>query len=310
MLLAVVSLVAGCPATQTLPEQAAVQEFSEASTERKYLLYVPSIYTKERKWPLVVACHGTWPYDSADQQMREWAKLAEYEGIIVAAPQLVSSKGDFPPGPTKQIELQEEDERAIMATVAEIKRRFSIEESQVFMTGWSAAAFPILYAGIRHPDVFRALFIRQGSFDERFLPLAGAKISRWQQIRIVYGKSDILRDQSVACIKWLQDNKAWVEGEEVAGVHRRIDTKFTWDFFEKVIRERPWIRLSVERAQGGAPLAMQFHVETSPRWTKLKWFFGDGSESYDASPVHVYEKPGPYTVRERGAGWGKGVYAN
>lgn len=302
-------LSAGCPATQTLPEQAAVQEFSEKSTERKYLLYVPSIYTKERAWPLVVACHGTWPYDSAEAQMREWAKLAEYEGIIVAAPQLVSSKGDFPPPPGRQIELQEQDEKAIIATVAEIKRRFSIEASRVFMTGWSAAAYPILYTGLRHPDVFRALYIRQGSFDERFQPLAGAKINRWQQIKVVYGKSDILRDQAVKCIAWLRDNKAWVDEEEVSGVHRRIDPKFTWEYFEKVVRERPWIRISVNRAPGKEPLAMRFVLESTPKAVEQKWFFGDGEESYEASPVHVYAAPGLYTVRVNVALAGGKVYS-
>lgn len=287
----------GCPVTQTLPEQAAVQQVSDSRTERGYLLYVPSIYTKERSWPLVVACHGTWPYDSADHQMREWAKLAEYEGIIVAAPTLVSSRGDFPPATAKQIELQEEDQKVILSMVEEIKRRYTIDESRVFMTGWSAGAFPLLFTGLRNPDIFRALYIRQGSFDERFQPLSGTEISRWQQIKIVYGKSDILRDQTVACVKWLRDNKAWVDEEEVAGIHRRMDAKFTWSYFEKIAKERPWIRIGMMKARGEDPLAMQFLLETSPVAVKQKWFFGDGGESYDASPIHVYDRPGIYTVR-------------
>ncbi|HWL92526.1 MAG TPA: PKD domain-containing protein [Phycisphaerae bacterium] len=291
------TLLAGCPVTQSLPKQATVQEFSQSDGEGKYLLYVPSVYTKERTWPLVILCHGTWPYDSAEAQMREWANFAEYEGIIVAAPTLASSRGDFPPPPAKQIELQAEDERTLLATVSEIKRRFSIDEPRVFMTGWSAGAYPLLYTGLRHPDIFRALYIRQGAFDERFMPLAGTKISRWQQIKIVYGKSDILRDQTVACIKWLQENKAWAEEEEVAGIHRRIDPKYTWDFFEKVVRERPWIRISPERVAGDDALAMRFRLDSVPRAVKQKWFFGDGAESYEHSPTHTYDRPGPYTVR-------------
>ena len=291
------ALCAGCPVTQRLPDQATIQEYSEPTSERKYLLYVPSVYTKERSWPLVVACHGTWPYDSAESQMREWAKFAEYQGIIIVAPTLVSSRGDFPPPPAVQIENQEADEKVLLSTVDEIKRRFNIEESQVFLTGWSAGAYPMLYTGLRHPGIFRAMFIRQGSFDERFLPVSELRIDRRQQIKIVYGKSDILRDQTVACVKFLRDNGAWVDDEEIAGIHRRIDPKYTWDYFQKIIRERPWIRISALREPGGDALAMRFVVDTAPKTVKQKWFFGDGNESYERSPVHVYERPGPYTVR-------------
>jgi len=99
--------------------------------------------------------------------MREWARFAENRDIIVVAPQLVGTKGDFPPEPEKQIALQREDEQAILATVSEIKRKYNIAEEQVFMTGWSAGAYAILHTGLRNPDVFRALAIRQGSFNER-----------------------------------------------------------------------------------------------------------------------------------------------
>ncbi len=296
-LLLALACLTGCPATQTLPDQAPIQELAEPGQNRAYLLYVPSIYTKERNWPLVVACHGTWPYDSAEAQMREWAKFAEYEGIIVAAPKLVSSKGDFPPPAVQQIEQQEEDERAIVSMVADIQRRYSVDQSKIFLTGWSAAAYPILYTGIRHPDIFRAMFIRQGTFNEDFMPLAGAQISKWQQIKLTYGRNDFLRDQAVACAKWLRDNGAWVEEQELTGAHRRTDPKFAWDFFEKIIRERPWIQINASRPHGGEPLAMSFRVETSPQLLKQKWLFGDGHESYAESPTHVYEKPGRYKVR-------------
>lgn len=291
------SLCAGCPATQTLPSQAPIQELTEPREKRDYLLYVPSVYAKERGWPVVVACHGTWPYDSADAQMREWAKFAEYEGIIVAAPKLVSSRGDFPPPAARQIELEEEDERAIVSLVADIKRRYNVDDSRIFLTGWSAAAYPIIYTGIRHPDIFRAIFIRQGTFNEAFSPLAGAKLSKWQQIKLTYGKNDLIRDQAVACAKWLRDNGGWVEEEETAGSHQRTDPKFAWDFFEKIIRERPWIRISARKRPGGDPLEMAFRLDTSPKALKQKWFFGDGAESYLESPNHIYSQPGPYTIR-------------
>jgi len=262
-----------------------------------YQLYVPSIYNDRRPWPLVVVCHGTWPWDSAESQMREWAKFAEYEGIIVAAPRLVSSKGDWPPPPDKQIVLQEEDERKILAMVSEIKRRHHIAESQVFLTGWSAGAYPILHTGLRHPDIFRALFIRQGTFDERFMDVPDDVISKWQPVKVVYGKSDTLRDQTTASVDWLEKSGVWVDREELPGIHRRIDAKHAWRYFSEVIKDRLWVRIRTHRPDAAVPLAIRFDLDCIPEAIKQKWFFGDGAESYDVAPIHTYEEPGRYEVR-------------
>jgi len=288
---------AGCPATQALPTQAAIREVVESRTQCEYLFYVPSIYSDQRPWPLVVACHGTWPFDRADLQMREWARFAEYEGIIVAAPLLVSTKGDFPPPPEKQKRLQDEDDRKILAIVDEIKNRYNVAEEQVFLTGWSAAAYPILNTGLKHPDVFRALYIRQGNFDERFLDVPQRLINKWQPIKVVYGKVDTLRDQTVASVAWLRNMGLWVEEEQVSGFHRRIDPKHNWRFFKEVIVERPWIRIRARTPDGADSLTLQFEIDAIPKAVKQKWFFGDGAESYEPSPTHAYKSAGRYQVR-------------
>lgn len=309
LLTGLMALCAGCPATQSLPTQAAIQEVIEPRTECKYLFYVPSIYSDQRSWPLVVACHGTWPYDRADLQMKEWAKFAEYEGIIVAAPILVSTKGDFPPPPEKQKRLQEQDDRKILAMVDQIKNRYNIAEEQVFLTGWSAASYPILNTGLKHPDVFRALYIRQGNFDERFMDVPECLISKWQPIKIVYGKVDALRDQTVASIAWLRDMGLWVEGEQVSGFHRRIDPRHNWHFFKKIITERPWIRIRASTPDRAAPLTLRFELDAIPKALKQKWFFGDGTESYESSPTHTYKKAGRYLIRANVALTGGKAYS-
>lgn len=287
---------AGCIATQSLPSQAPVIEASESQTETDYLLYVPSTYKDSQAMPLVVACHGTIPYDTADLEMQEWANTGEREGIIVAAPRLKSSKGDFPPSPEKQIELQRQDEQSILAIVGEIKRKYSIAPDRVYLTGWSAASFPILQTGLNHPDIFRAIFIRQGSFDERFMDLSKNAMDRWQPIKIVYGHSDFLRDQTRASIRWLREQGMFVVEEEIAGIHRRIDPKNAWDFFESIASERPWIQIRSDNLSTEKELAVQFHLDAHPRANKQKWFFGDGTESYDAAPRHEYSEPGKYRV--------------
>jgi len=286
----------GCPALEALPAQAPVVELAEPRTQRPYLLYVPSTYTDRAPWPLVVACHGTWPYDTARLQMREWARFAENRDIIVVAPQLAGTKGDFPPATEKQIALQRADEQAILATVSEIKRRYNIAEEQVFMTGWSAGAYAILHTGLRNPDVFRALAIRQGSFDKRFMDVPTERMDPWQRILVIYGMVDFLRDQSKAMIEWLRNGGLQVDEREITGSHRRIDPKLPWKYFSNVVKKTPWVRIRSRATNPHEPLTVRFYIDAVPKVVKQKWFFGDDSESYDASPMHTFARSGSYEV--------------
>jgi len=307
--LSVALLTCGCLTTEQLPEQASIMERTEKDSDRDYYLYVPSTYSKKRSWPLVIACHGTRPYDKAYAQIREWAHFAEYNHIIVAAPKLVSSRGDFPPPADKQIALQKQDERAILGMVEEIKRRYRIEESQVFLTGWSAGAFPLLYTGLNNPNVFRAMFVRQGTFDAEFLPFAENELNPWQVTKVTYGASDFLRDQSIEMIEWLQEKNMFVQRQELPGGHRRIDPDQTWRFFADVIKERPWIRITLRAPDLSNPRLIQYHLDAVPPAVKQKWFFGDGESSYEASGQHLYPAPGEYEVTVNVALKGGKAYA-
>jgi dienelactone hydrolase len=228
--------------------------------------------------------------------MREWASFAENKGIIVASPVLTGAKGDLPPEPSRQIALQRQDERLILNIVAALKARYRIADERVFMTGWSAGAFAILYTGLRNPDVFRALAIRQGTFDPKFLDIPAERMDRWQPIKVIYGSTDFLRDQAKLTIAWLRDNNLYVEEEEIPGTHRRIDPKLIWKFFDQIARERPWIRIVARAPDPENPLAVRFELKAIPPATKQKWFWGDGADSREAAPAHTYAQPGRYEV--------------
>jgi predicted esterase len=289
-------LASGCPSLETLPTQAPIQEMTDEGSGQSYLLYVPSTYSENRDWPLVIVCHGTWPYDSAELQMREWAGFAQNNGIIVAAPKLAATKGDFPPPPDEQIALQRQDEGTILGVVDTLRRRYRIAEEQIFMTGWSAGGYSILHTGLRHPEIFRALVVRQGSFDERFMDVPVNRMDRWQGIKIVYGKTDVLRDQTKASVKWLRDQGLYVDEEEISGTHRRIDPSLAWKFFRSVAKERLWIQIETTVPNPDEPLTIRFDLTAEPPVVKQKWFFGDDQESFERSPTHTYAQPGQYEV--------------
>jgi len=286
----------GCPTLSTLPDQAPVVSLTDPATETPYLLYVPSTYTDSVEWPLVVVCHGTWPYDTAEHQMREWAKHGETQGVIVVTPTLAATKGDLPPPPDQQIDLQRRDEAAVLAIVAMLKRQYRIAEDRVFLTGWSAGAYTMLHTGLRHPEIFRAMFIRQGTFDARFMDVPLDAFDPWQGVKVVYGQTDFLRDQSKACVAWLREQGMHVEEQEMTGTHRRIDPALPWKYFRDFARERLWVRIRAEAPDPDDPSQVQFAVDSRPPAVKQKWYFGDGRESYEPSPRHKYDKPGHYDV--------------
>lgn len=296
-LLTLVFICAGCPSLEPLPTKAAITEQTEGRTQQPYLLYIPSRYTDSRPWPLLILCHGTWPYDTPKLQMQEWATFCETNGIIVAAPQLEGTKGDFPPPPEKQIALQQQDEQTILGVVASMKQRYRIAEEQVFMTGWSAGAFSILYTGIRNADVFRALAVRQGSFDARyFADIPEECFDPWQPIKVIYGTTDVLRDQTLACIAWLRDQKMYVSAEEIPGTHRRIEPSVVWRYFKEVMRERLWVRIRARPVDEADPLTVRFELDAIPEVVRQRWYFSESDDTTEATPVRTFPRPGKYKI--------------
>jgi len=279
-----------------LPREAPIQEMVEPRTKRPYLLYVPSTYSDRREWPLVFACHGTNPYDTAPHQIREWASFAQGRGIIVVAPYLTATRGDFPPPADKQVALQTADEEAVLGMLSAVRGTYRIAPEQIFMTGWSAAAYVILDTGLKHPDLFRALAIRQGTFDASFMSVRDDQMSRWQPVMVIFGKSDFLRDQSKEMMAWLEAKGMFVCPEEVEGPHRRLDPGKVWGFFQKIVKERPWIQIRVAQPDSQQPRKIRFRAEAIPAALEYKWHFGDGAESREAEPTHTYADRGRYEV--------------
>lgn len=58
----------------------------------------------------------------------------------------------------------------------------------------------------------------------------------------------------------------------------------------------PLAYFSSNVTEGYAPLAVEFQDQSRGEVSAVHWDFGDGTASEDASPVHVYEMAGTYTV--------------
>ncbi len=286
----------GCPQYRDPTVPGEIRRLTEPVHRGKYYLYVPTTYDAEKKWSLIMVAHGTAAFDTARRQIRDWAKLAEEKQFIVVAPVLTGVSALLPRPVNRQLELQREDERRILACLHHVKGAYNIAPDRTFLTGWSAGNFAVLYTGLRHPDVFRALAVLQGNFEAQYLGEVGPVIDPFQPVYVLYGSSDILAgSQGRSCVDWLNEHRAAVTEEEIAGAHKN-HPKQAYSFFERVVRKAPWLHIRAITDDPANPLTVRFKIRAGFEPEAYAWSFGDGSTAPVATPIHVYSKEGRYTV--------------
>jgi len=217
---------AGCPYVPPETRFAHVQR-TEPTTNSDYWIYLPTDYSEARRWPLVITLHGTNPWDGRTRQILEWKDTAERHGLIVVAPQLRSTQGPLPVVPTAGYadagRLASDDE-AIVAILGQVRRDYAVDGNCVLLTGFSSGGYPLLYTGLRHPELFGMLIARDCNVAMgtlRQTPLTDA--ARKLPILIFWGKDDVtIREQSWAAFRYLRENRCFqVQRETLAGGHIR-----------------------------------------------------------------------------------------
>ena len=170
-------LLGGCAVPQPQDTPSPARRMVEETTGRAYWLYVPSNYTSERSWPLVITLHGASPWDSAKDQIREWKYLAERNGLIVAAPEIESAALHIVGRAGWQADLLK-DEKAIMAILDSLESSYSITRHPprgklsrpgVLLTAFLEGGYALYHIGLGHPERFGALVARDCYSDQRTL---------------------------------------------------------------------------------------------------------------------------------------------
>ncbi len=157
-------LVAGSASFgQTLqPGPQVLTFFSDVDdTEQPYGLYLPQNFNPAKKYPLVIMLHGAGsnhrlalrrvfgksnlPGETDVEATRYFPKWREVN-FIVASPYARGTMG-----------YQGIAEKDVYDVLADVKRRFLIDEDRVYLTGLSMGGGGTLWLGLSRPDVWAAL---------------------------------------------------------------------------------------------------------------------------------------------------------
>lgn len=266
LLVAATAILAGCIPPQPETPYPSLR-LTEPKTGAGYTLYVPSYYTKDQAWPLVVPLHGTFGFDDPDLEVTAWKDAAERYGLIVAAPRLRSTQGILPVAMDAWMKDLETDEKSILAVVDEVCVRYNIavieekplpppkgapgaksrpaaatgpfSRKAILLTGFSAGGYPLWFTGLRNPQRFHMLIgMGANSSPDIFAKAPVRPELGLLHVAIVVGADDVPKVQSESwrAYAWLRSSEVrcfHTDRREVKGGHlRRPDFQYElWSHF-------------------------------------------------------------------------------
>jgi poly(3-hydroxybutyrate) depolymerase len=222
----------GCAVTQ--PQDTPVRERQELdpASGRPYWLYVPSTYRHDKPAPVIVSCHGTPPYDVAAHHIREWKMLAERNGCIAVAPELIATDGLIGDGPVVGMLA---NERYILSILSQLAYRYNLDRANMMITGFSGGGFPTYWVGLRHPELFNCVVARNCNFSRHNLdgwyPPEATDIN----VMVYYGQNDpgAIVLQSKAAVEYLRAKGFSVETDILPGAGHERHPEVAMQFFRE-----------------------------------------------------------------------------
>jgi pimeloyl-ACP methyl ester carboxylesterase len=149
--------------SQTLPPGPQVVTFYSDvdDTEQPYGLYIPKNYDKSKKYPLVMMLHGAGSNHrlalrrvfgksnaAGETDVEVSRTFPQFKDVdyIVASPYARGTMG-----------YQGIAEKDVMDVLADVKKRFNIDEDRTYLTGLSMGGGGTLWIGLTRPDIWAAL---------------------------------------------------------------------------------------------------------------------------------------------------------
>jgi tetratricopeptide (TPR) repeat protein len=175
-----VLIVAGIASTSSFAQKISKESVEINGKKRVYYLYVPQGLKPESQAPLVLLFHGS--NRNGFSVAEKWKQLADREGLILIAPDSVSSSvWSVPkdgPGPLYQL-------------VEFAKNKHPINPRRVYMFGHSGGAIFALLMSLYESEYFAATSVHAGALDSKSAELA-AKAKRKIPMQLQVGSADPL----------------------------------------------------------------------------------------------------------------------
>ena len=131
---------------------------------RDYLVYVPRGYSRWRRAPLVVMCHGCKQTPEAFAGLAGITGHADREGWLVLLPRQVEAANRY--GCWNWFESSTAHgtgEAAIVAAqIVDVRRRYRARRERVWVMGLSAGGALAAIMGLRHPRLVRGVMTHSG----------------------------------------------------------------------------------------------------------------------------------------------------
>src|SRR6185369_4823008 len=114
------------------------------SSDQPYALYVPKNFDRARTYPLVISLH--MEESSHLLNMRQFLGRNPDVDFLVASPLARGSMG-----------YRGIAEKDVYDVLADVKRRYPVDEDRVYMTGLSMGGGGTLWIGLTRPDIWAAI---------------------------------------------------------------------------------------------------------------------------------------------------------
>ena len=161
-------------------------------TDQPYAIYVPKQYSPAKKYPLVISLHG--PHSNHRLNLRRVfgrgnrigetdAEASRYWPAIRGVEMFVVS-----PLARGTMGYKGVAEKDVYDVLEEVKRRFSIDEDRVYLTGLSMGGGGALWLGLTRPDVWAAVAAVAPAIPGGTEPLVGNALNL--PVRIYQGQLD------------------------------------------------------------------------------------------------------------------------
>jgi len=135
------------------PKGFMIETVSNAGRNRNYGLFVPIAYNPEIKYPVLVFLHG---FGEGGSKARENLRVG-------LAPAVAKRAGNFPficifpQSPDGHWDEDSDAASDVMACLADVSRRYSVDANRVYLTGLSTGGYGAWAIGAKHRDVFAAI---------------------------------------------------------------------------------------------------------------------------------------------------------